>query len=190
MDRMIIKSPTMDKESVFWESFVLPILKYKKLTYIIVGSAVLAMLILCLIINNRYTSIATILPSGNSGLSSDIKDLAAGSLSELGLGASMQAPENSSALFPDILTSRLISEEVLNRSYSFNHNFKPKSMTFYEYIDAPNFDMAIIKLKKLVNIYTDKRTGVITLSVTTEYPELSAAVVTTFIIARQTPLKM
>jgi uncharacterized protein involved in exopolysaccharide biosynthesis len=167
----------MDKESVFWESFVFPILKYKKLTYIIVGSALLGMLVFCLIIKNKYTSTATILPSGSNSLSSDLKDLAVGSLSDLGLGASTQAPENSSALFPDILASRLISEKILQRSYSFSHDSRPESMTLYEYIDLPNLDKAIKKLNKLVSIYTDKRTGVITLSVTTEYPELSAEVV-------------
>lgn len=177
MDRMTIKNPAPERQSVFWESFFLPILKYKKLTYIIVGSSLLATLLICLVIKNSYTSTATILPSGTGGLSSELKDLAAGSLSDLGLGASDQAPENSSTLFPDVLTSRLISEKVLERSYAFKRNSKFISMTLAEYVNESNLDRAIKELKKLVNISVDKRTGVITLSVTTDYPELSAGVV-------------
>jgi uncharacterized protein involved in exopolysaccharide biosynthesis len=54
-------------------------------------------------------------------------------------------------------------------------------MTLEEYIDAPNFDRAIKGLKKLVRIATDKKTGVISIAVTTKYPEFSTAIVHSYL---------
>jgi uncharacterized protein involved in exopolysaccharide biosynthesis len=177
MDRMTIKSAPVEKPSALWDSFILPILKHKKMTYIVVSVTVLTTLMICLLLKNQYTSTASILPSGAGGISSELKDLAAGSLGELGLGASGETPENSSALFPNVLDSRLISEKILNRNYAFAQKSKWMSFKLMDYLDQPNMDKAIRKLRSIVAIATDKKTGVITLAVTTEYPELSAAVV-------------
>jgi uncharacterized protein involved in exopolysaccharide biosynthesis len=174
MDKITFKSG--EKSSALWESFIFPILKHKRMIYIFVSSSLTITLIICLLLHNKYTSTASILPSGPAGLSSDLKDLAAGSLGELGLGASNQAADNSSALFPNVLESRLISEKILKRNYSFNYKSRPMSLTLEEYIDAANLDRAIKKLHKLVKVTMDKKTGVIDLAVTTKYPEFSAAV--------------
>jgi uncharacterized protein involved in exopolysaccharide biosynthesis len=177
MERLTIKSSSGDKPPAFWEAFILPVLKYKRIVYSVVTAVVLTTLAICLLTKNKYTSSATILPTGRpSSLSSELKDLAAGSLGELGLGAT-PALENISALYPNILTSRMISERLLKRSYTFNHKSKLITVTLEEYIDAANIDRAMIRLRKLVQIGSDKKTGVITLSVTTEYPEFSAAIV-------------
>jgi uncharacterized protein involved in exopolysaccharide biosynthesis len=175
MDKLTIKSG--EKASALWESFIFPVLSHKKMIYIIVLSSLVITLVVCLLLSNKYTSAASILPSGPVGLSSDLKDLAAGSLGELGLGASNQAADNSSALFPNVLESRLISEKILQRKYSFNFKSRPMSLTMNEYIDAANIDRTIKKLHKLVKVTADKKTGVIAIAVTTKYPELSAAVV-------------
>jgi uncharacterized protein involved in exopolysaccharide biosynthesis len=177
MDRMTIKNAPVEKPSVFWDSFLFPILKYKKMIYIIVSVTVLTTLAICLLLKNQYTSTASILPTGTSGISSDLKDLAAGSLGELGLGTSSDAPENSSTLFPNVLESRLISEKILNRNYTFSDDSKQISLKLFEYLDKPNMDKAVKGLRKIVEISTDKKTGVLLLSVTTPYPALSAAVV-------------
>jgi uncharacterized protein involved in exopolysaccharide biosynthesis len=177
MDRITLKSNLAESPSLFWESLVLPTLRYKKLTYIIVSSSVCVALIVCLLLPNNYTSSASILPSGAASISSELKDLAAGSLGELGLGAAAQAPDNSSALFPNILTSRIVSEKILCRNYSFCHKGRSENMTLTEYLGSSNLDRSLIKLKKILQIDTDRKTGVIRLSATTTYPELSAAVV-------------
>ena len=46
-----------------------------------------------------------------------------------------------------------------------------------EVVDAANIDCAVQGLQELIEIDTDKRTGVVLLSATTEYPELSTAIV-------------
>ncbi len=176
MDKMTLKRGAAESISPFWEALVLPLLKYKKMIYAITATSVLATLAVCLLLKNQYTSTAVILPSGGGGLSSELKDLAAGSLGELNLGAANQAPENSSALFPSVLASRLVSERILARAYSFYDGDRAMRLSMADYIEALNADRAIMKLKQLVAIDTDRKTGVIRLSVTTEYPELSAAV--------------
>jgi capsule polysaccharide export protein KpsE/RkpR len=102
--------------------------------------------------------------------------MAAGSLADLGLGVFVQASENSSALYPTILRSRLISDKILDREYEFSHDGRPMAITLDEYIDADNRDLALCKLETMVGVDTDRRTGFITLSATTKYPELSSAV--------------
>ncbi len=177
MDRMTLKKTTGETPSPFWDSFVLPLLRYKRMTYTIVGVTVAVALLYCLVIPNQYTSTATILPSAGNDQFSELKDLAAGSLGELGLGSMMQAQENSSALYPKVLTSRLISENILRRDYEFSDGTEMKTMALEEYVDAGNIDRSVAALANLVRIDVDRRTGVISLSATTEHPELSAAVV-------------
>jgi len=163
--------------SPFWESFVLPILRYKRMSYVIVATSVAVMLLYCLLIPNQYTSVATILPSGGGDELSDLKDLAGGSLAELGLGSFIQASDNSSAIFPKVLSSRLLSEQILNQRFEFNYKKKQKSLTLLEYLNAANIDLALKELSRIVSVNLDRRNGYITLSVTTVYPELSSLVV-------------
>ncbi|MGH8014969.1 MAG: GNVR domain-containing protein [Candidatus Zixiibacteriota bacterium] len=167
--------------SPFWESFVLPVLRYKKMSYVIVATTMLVTLGYCLLLPNKYTSVATILPSGGGDELSDLKELAGGSLAELGLGAFTQSSENSSAIFPKVLTSRLLSEQILNHRFDFSHKGKTKSLTLLEYLDAANIDLGIRQLSKIAKVDLDRRTGYITLSATTTYPALSSLLVKTYL---------
>lgn len=177
MDRITLRKAATEETSPFWDSFVRPLLTYRRTTYLIVGVSMLVTLVYCVLISNVYTSTATILASGDRDYLSELKDVAVGSLGELGLGSVMQATENSSALYPSVLASRLISERVLAREFRFSCDGRPMSLSLEEYIDAGNRDRALAALPEIVQIDTDRRTGVISLSVTTRYPELSAAVV-------------
>ena len=181
MDRIELKKSAGENLPPFWGSFVLPILRYRKLTYVIVASSVLAAIAYSVMAKNMYTSSASILPSGETNRMSELKNLAAGSLDELDLGVLVQAPENSSMLYPKILSSRLISERILRRNYSFMHKNQNISMSLLEYLDAANVDYGLQGLKELIEIDTDMRTGIVLLSATTKYPELSAAVVRAYL---------
>lgn len=177
MGKIHLKKHEPETPSPLFSSVLMPILYYKRMTYTVVAVSVMVTLIYCLLIPNWYTSTATILPTGNAGGLSSLSSLATGSIAKLGLGAMLQADENSSSLYPKILTSRLISEKILNRRYQFTYKKSIMSKTLNEYIGAANIDKALEKLDKLMSIDVDSRTGVIRLSVMTEYPELSAAVV-------------
>jgi len=177
MDKLTMRRTAPETISPFWESFVLPILRYKKMSYVIVATTMIVTLTYCLLLPNNYTSVATILPSGGNDELSELRDLAGGSLAELGLGSLMQASENSSALYPKVLTSRLLSERILSNRFEFSFKGDPKSLTLFEYIDAANIDLALRELNEIVAVNLDRRTGHITLAVTTKYPELSSSIV-------------
>ena len=99
----------------------------------------------------------------------------------MGLGSLMQASDNSSAMFPNVLTSRFLSEQILNKRCDFTFKGKAKSLTLSEFLDAENTDLALKALKEIVNIEVDRRTGILKLSVTTDYPEFSSAVVKNYL---------
>jgi uncharacterized protein involved in exopolysaccharide biosynthesis len=181
MDRIELKKSAGENLPPFWGSFILPILRYRKLTYVIVASSVLVAIAYSVMAKNNYTSAASILPSGEINRMSELKSLAAGSLDELDLGILVQAPENSSMLYPKILSSRLISEKILKRNYSFIHKNQNISMSLQEYLDAANIDYGMQGLKELIKIDTDMRTGIVQLLATTKYPELSSAIVHAYI---------
>ena len=174
MEKIHLKNNQEEVASPFFNSVLMPLLRYKRMTYTIVSVTLTVTLIYCFLISNWYTSTATILPTGGSGGLSSLTSLA-------GLGSVMSADENSSALYPKILSSRLLSEKIINKRYDFKFENEPYSMTLFEYINADNIDKAKEKLDKLVTVDVDMRTGVLRLSVMTEYPEFSAAIVHTYL---------
>jgi uncharacterized protein involved in exopolysaccharide biosynthesis len=177
MNKLTVKNPLVETRSPFWQFFVLPLLRYRRMTYAVVASATAVTLIYCLVVKNQYTSTASILPTSGSTQGAELKDLAMGSLASLGLGAAITAPENSSALYPKILSSRLVSERLIERTFPTYCDAKYDGQSLERYLDAPNRDLAIRELRSLVAIDTDRRTGVTELSATTTCPELSAAIV-------------
>jgi uncharacterized protein involved in exopolysaccharide biosynthesis len=177
MEKIKLHHDPEEPTSAFWQSFVLPVLRYKKLTYAITAASVSLTLVICLLIPNRYTSTAALLPTTNNDQISDLKELAAGTLGDLGLGSLKQVSDQSSALYPQILSSRTISEAILNRSYKYNDDGEQKSITLSEYVDQPNIDLELAALTELVGIWQDRKTGMVYLSVTTTHPELSANIV-------------
>jgi len=177
MDQLRLKCVPDEGISKFWDSFVLPIIRYRKLASVIIASTVLLTLAYSLALKNKYTSTTVILPSGNSSKRTGLKELAAGSRADLDLGSVFQGTENSSELYPKILSSRFISEKIVKRQYTFRHDSKNMSMILQDYIGIDNIDFAIHELKDLIRIDIDRRTGVISLSATTQYPGLSAAIV-------------
>jgi uncharacterized protein involved in exopolysaccharide biosynthesis len=177
MEKIKLHHDPEEPTSAFWQSFVLPVLRYKKLTYAITAASVSLTLVICLLIPNKYTSTAALLPTTNNDQISDLKELAAGTLGDLGLGSLKQVSDQSSALYPQILSSRTVSEAILKRSYQYDDDGEQKSITLSEYVDQPNIDLELAALSELVGIWQDRKTGMVYLSVTTTYPELSAHIV-------------
>jgi len=116
---------------------------------------------------NKYTSRASILPTGNQDNLSALK-----MLSGLGLG-SLDIGENSSALFPDILESNRIQDAILSGTYTFEHNGEKIATTLKDYFDVGRPERLRAALGAITRIETDKKTGVIHLGVETKYPEFS-----------------
>jgi uncharacterized protein involved in exopolysaccharide biosynthesis len=126
---------------------------------------------------NLYTSRATILPSGSSGSSvSALKELVG-----LGGGIDLQ-DENSSALFPVILSSQRTREAVLDHNYTFVRKNDSLSINLYDYFKIENHDRVLKAISSITDINASKRTGEISLAVTTQYPELSRQILERYLV--------
>jgi uncharacterized protein involved in exopolysaccharide biosynthesis len=136
----------------------------------LVGSAVR----LLVLSPDIYMAKVTILPSGGQGQSS-VMGLLAGfaGAPPVGIGG---GDESSSALFPRILESRTLGIEVLRAQYAFDAGGERVNTTLYAYLAAENDDQALLALAGLRAIDIDKETGMLTLSVRTGNPQLSAQI--------------
>lgn len=138
---------------------------------LIVLPTIAAFLISCaavLLISNKFTSTASIMPSGSAGGDlADLKSLA-------GLGSSGSVQEASSELFPTILQSQAVTEVVMAGSYPTGRAGDHLSLA--DYFDQEDPDRLREALLDITSISTDKRTGVIRVGVETEWPVFSQAI--------------
>ncbi len=118
----------------------------------------------------KFSSYASILPSGKGESISLLKEMTG----LAGLGS--ENDENSSILYPKILNSRQIKEAVLNYRYIFGTTAQ-KGATLKEYFGTTINEHLLRNLENITSIDLDKNTGLITISVESEYPELSQAIV-------------
>lgn len=140
--------------------------KRKKWIAVTVGAVVLMVMVIMLLLPNKYKSTATILPSGAVDKMSGLKELA-------GFGSFPSTDENSSELFPVILRSHLIRDAVLNKEYSFTHQSKPMTLTLAKYFNQDNPDKLREALTRITSVSMDKKNGVISVTVETKYPKFS-----------------
>ncbi|PKK83751.1 MAG: hypothetical protein CVT49_06955 [candidate division Zixibacteria bacterium HGW-Zixibacteria-1] len=144
----------------------------------LIGGCVLSVMILTAVIvfimPNQFRSTASILPSGKVDKMAQLKSLA-------GLDGFMSQDENSSELFPTILTSRTVVDAVLAGEYSFVHNDQVMQLTLPEYFNQDNPEKLRRALSNISSFEMDKKTGVISLSVETKYPRLSKAILSRYL---------
>ena len=140
--------------------------KRKKWIAATVGSVIIIATVILLVLPYKYTSTASILPSGTIDKMSGLKELA-------GFGSFPSTDENSSELFPVILRSHLIRDAVLNKEYSFTHQSKPMTLTLAKYFNQDNPDKLREALTRITSVSMDKKNGVISVTVETKYPEFS-----------------
>jgi uncharacterized protein involved in exopolysaccharide biosynthesis len=150
------------------------LLRRKKWIISTVSAVMVAAVLIVLLIPNKYISSASILPSGNVDNMAALKDLT-------GFGNTIIKDENSSDLYPVILRSRLILDAVLNETYAFTHNSKALSLTLDKYFKTENADKLRAALTGITAVATDKKKGVIYISVETRYPGLSLAIVASYL---------
>lgn len=136
--------------------------------------------LIALLLPNQYTSTAVLLPSGKSANLGGIARGLSGQLADLGLGGVIQGsdPGESSELFPDVLKSRTVGESVLSGRYTHTAEPGEAPFTLYEYFDS---DYAFEMLYDLADIRQNPKTGIITLSVTTQYPHFSQQIAAAFL---------
>ncbi|MFQ5607084.1 MAG: GNVR domain-containing protein [Candidatus Zixiibacteriota bacterium] len=127
-----------------------------------------------LFIPNKYTATARLLPSGGSDQLSALAGITG--LPMLDLAGGLGSKESSSELFPAILSSDRLQNAVLTHRYRFSADGEELEMSLLDYFGERNLDKARLEVSRITSISSEYKTGVITLSVTTKRPELSAAV--------------
>lgn len=144
------------------------LVRSRKLVAIIIGAGIALSFTLALTLPQRFTATATILPSGKGNLFGKLGSL-------IGLQNSSltdEIPQNSSLLFPTVLSSRYVRMQLLRSTFEY----AGKKTTLSEILGKRDIDDALTALDALVGIGMDKKTGIIRIRVTTNDPDLSAAV--------------
>lgn len=152
----------------------LGLLRWRLVLMVATGCAFAAGLI-SLFVPNRYTATASILPTTNSGGASSLLSLAE-NIPGLDLSSLGSTDKSPSLLYPEILSSRMIAEEILGHPYIYKDREKWRTQNLYQYFKIENRDKAIKTLNSIVNFSTDKKTGVLSIDITTTNPQLSAMV--------------
>jgi|GEM_PF-621408 len=148
--------------------------KRRKLIATIVAVVAIPALALLMLMPNRYTSSATVLPTVATDKFAELKNLA-------GFGTYSANAENSSELFPTILRSRRVIDSVTSTYYEIDG--ESQAIRLADYLSEDNPDKLRAKVAGLTSVATDKRTGVVTVAVETEIPELSRKMLETYLAA-------
>jgi uncharacterized protein involved in exopolysaccharide biosynthesis len=150
------------------------LLKHKRLIAIAVLAAIVVSGLICVMQPETYVSRASILPSGKTDKLDKLKELA-------GLGGSVAGDENSSTLFPVILRSNLILDAVIDKSYSFRRDGQTTTGTLRDYFQNQNQDLLRRSLVSMTDINEDIGTGVIYVSVISNSPRFSQALLQNYL---------
>ena len=136
--------------------------------------------IIIALVPNKYEARASILPTTNDSQPNSLLSMADGipGLELMGLNMNSKSP---SILYPEILTSRMLMGKVLQKEYSYLKGDELVRQNLYKYFKTDNNDLAYKCLQLHSNINYDKKTGIVTISVTTQNPYLSAQVANYFV---------
>jgi uncharacterized protein involved in exopolysaccharide biosynthesis len=146
----------------------------RKFMGICLAATLIPGLLILLLLPNQYESTATILPANPTSQLSSLSAM-------VGLSTPQLDDESSSELYPEILRSRAITDAVAHEPFLFADDGKPVRLTLADYFGEDNSDKLYDRLTEVTTIATSKITGTISVSVETEYPELSQAVLTKYL---------
>ncbi|RKY62859.1 MAG: hypothetical protein DRP95_00445 [Candidatus Latescibacterota bacterium] len=143
----------------------------KRRWLIVFGTAVcvLTTLIYSLTAEKRYKAEATILPA-------EERDY----LAQL-LGGAGGQPAPGRSFYIDILKSIPVTKAVLEKEYTYHVDGEERKGTLMEYFRARTVHQGIRALQDIAKFSEARNTGIITISVTTTSPDLSAAVANEYV---------
>ena len=144
----------------------------KRRWLIIFGTAVcvLSTLVYSLTAEKKYKAEASILPS-------EERDY----LAQLLVGQAGGQPAPRTSVYIDILKSVPVMKAVLEKEYTYHLDGEEARGTLMEYFRAGTVHQGIRALEDISKFSQARNTGIITISVTTKSPELSAAVANEFV---------
>jgi uncharacterized protein involved in exopolysaccharide biosynthesis len=130
-----------------------------------------------LLMPRHYAVSASFIPQTSQAPTGGLSDLAA----QYGVALGTQATQESPAFYAELLGSREILGQVLEKRYDApGPTGKPFSGTLLQYLKVENeaFPMAqgVEKLRNLLSIRSDRGTGIVSFDVHTTNPQLSIAI--------------
>lgn len=144
----------------------------KRRWLIVFGTAacVLSTLIFSIMAGRKYKAEASVLPS-------EERDY----LAQVILGQAVGQPAPRTSVYIDILESVPVMKAVLERNYKYSLDGREVEGNLMDYFEAGTVHEGIRALKGAAKFSQARNTGIITISVTTRSPELSAAVANEFV---------
>lgn len=156
--------------AVLWSS--------RKLIAIVTGSAAVGAVIVSLLLPESFRSTATLLPETEKS-----KLAALGGLSDLAAlaGVNVGGEGSLAKLYPTIIRSEAVLKHVIYAEYQTNKLKQSANLvTFWDITGetpAEQFESALKRLRDQLEISLDNKTGVVSVSIETEEPQLSADIV-------------
>jgi uncharacterized protein involved in exopolysaccharide biosynthesis len=143
----------------------------------IISIATILAIIISLILPKYYRSTTVILPQTNEG---GLAGLA--SLSGLASVAGFNFGETTlEQLYPDIIRSEIVLKEVIYSKYLTKEYSIPTNLIEYWQISKDdsleNYELALKQLRELLEVKLDFKTNIVTISLITKEPQLSADII-------------
>lgn len=174
-DRLYESQPQTGQFTLSLSEVVRIVLSRWKFVFCFALATAICTAIIILFVPNKYTATATILPTmsdfSTGGKLSMVEGLP--DLGSMGISIRDRSP---SILYPEILKSRLLGENVLRKNYSITNKGKTITFDLYKYFKTDNPDIAYKSLQKITAIDYNKKTGIVSISVTTKDSQLSAQI--------------
>jgi uncharacterized protein involved in exopolysaccharide biosynthesis len=167
---------TNDPSHVNWMDIIILLWQSRKFIGIVTGAVTVLAVVISLILPESFKSTAVILPdTDKSKLTS-----AGGSLSNLAAMAGVNIAGEASIvrLYPTILKSESVLETVIYSKYQTKKFSDSVNLIQYWGIKEKNterdYEVALLNLRNRLDVVMDLKTGVLTMSIETEEPQLSA----------------
>ena len=167
-----------EESSIHWIDILSVLWNSKKLIAYVTGSVTVIAVIVSLLLPEYYRSTATLLPETEKG-----KLSALGGISDLAAlaGVSVGGEVSLAKLYPTIIKSEAVLQNVIYARYQTRKFNKPVNLVEFWEIEGKTreqeYEAALKTLRDELEVSLDNRTNVVTISILTREPQLSADIV-------------
>jgi uncharacterized protein involved in exopolysaccharide biosynthesis len=173
-----ISEGAKEESSIHWIEILSVLWNSKKLIAYVTGSVTVIAVIVSLLLPEYYRSTATLLPETEKG-----KLSALGGISDLAAlaGVSVGGEVSLAKLYPTIIKSEAVLQNVIYARYQTRKFNKPVNLVEFWEIEGKTreqeYEAALKTLRDELEVSLDNRTNVVTISILTREPQLSADIV-------------
>jgi len=176
-----VRPPEGAGKAGLWNVLVEPILARRRTLYFGVFLSAVVASAFYFMAPDTYLTTARILPSTRQGSLTDVLGKLSFSLADrAGIPGSPELPGDESSMFVEVLRSDFVRDHVIGHTYRIPE-FRDSAFTLYEHFELTIREPAYRTLAGISAISRDSRTGVVTVSVETANPLLSAQIAEQFL---------